>query len=299
VSWVGSWITFIIALAVMAGFWFGCYMAVKTWAPEYLHYFDLGLWIAGGLAGVMLVFNEPIVVLATGASRVKEPLALGSERKLWNAVMAVSGSMMIKPRVYLLPDLGMNAISFGWGIPFMSAVGATQGAVHSLSDEELQAVMAHEVGHILNKDILISTAMAASVMVMALTGWLLMRVAPWTGGRRSSSSESSSGGIAILVFLVVGGVMYIFGRLLGSVLQAFVSRQREYVADTTSARIMGSGEPLISALRKVTGYPSIGSDVAAAAVGFLCTADPNPEDMMATHPSLSDRIYHLKDLSGE
>ena len=189
----------------------------------------------------------------------------------------------------------MNAISFGWGLPFFSAVGATKGLVDDLSQEELEAVMAHEVGHILNKDILISMAMAVTVMMMATTGWLLLRLGPYGG--RSRSSRGKNGAVALLVLLAVGGTMYIFGRLLGIVLQAFVSRQREYAADATSARIMGSSDPLISALQKVTGRAYIGASPAVgAAVGFLCTADPEPSDVMATHPSLERRIRALEKL---
>jgi len=292
-TWLRSWWSFLVGIGFMAAFWYGCYLLVNHYAEEHLIYFKWGAYLALGLMGFLLVFNEPIVVLATGAERVRD---WGDCHRLYKAVKrATPWYAKPTPRIYLLPSSGMNAISFGWGIHFFSAVGDTRGAVNKLSEEELAAVMAHEVGHVINKDILISMAMTLTVMIMALTGYLLIRVGPYSSGRRSSSSKNS--GLALLVLLLVGFVMYVFGRLVGLILQAFVSSQREYAADATSARLMGSSEPLISALRTISRDPKVGrlgSQSVEAAVGFLCTADPNPSDMMSTHPALERRLRALE-----
>jgi len=242
----------------------------------------------------MLVFNELIVKLTTGAKRIwrREDCP-----KLWDAVRQVTPWYARPyPRIYLVDDYGMNAFAFGWGLPFFSAVAATNGIIKNLSDEELKAVMAHEEGHIINKDILVTMAMTITVMMIAFTGWLLWRLAPYSSSNRRSSSDSSGNGWAIIIALVVGGVMYGMGRLLGYILQMFVSRQREYAADAASARIMGSPQPLISALQKIEGRANFGSQVAGAAVGFLCTADPDPSDFLSTHPTMDKRLQALRDL---
>jgi heat shock protein HtpX len=289
-----SWIAFIMAMALIGAFWYLCYWLVDRYADKNIIYFKIGAWTAGILGLIMLVFNELIVVLTMRCRRVR---SRNDCPELWDAVQAVTPWYAHPvPRIYIDDSNGMNAFAFGWGLPFFSAVCATRGAVERLSQSELEAVMAHEVGHIINKDILVSTAMAISVMMMAYTGWFLLRFG--TGGRSSRSSSDSKGkaALAILVVFLVGGLLYIVGRLIGFILQLFVSRQREYAADATSARIIGSPRPLMSALRKIIGSPRIGSTEAGAAFGFLCTADPEPDDLMSTHPEPSNRLSALEAL---
>jgi len=90
--------------------------------------------------------------------------------------------------------------------------------------------------------------------------------------------------------------MYLFGRLFGQILQLFVSRQREYAADASSSKIMGTSRHLASALKKIIKNPNIGSENVGAAMGFLCTADPEPTDLFSTHPNMEKRLTALADL---
>jgi len=290
---LGSWLAFLFAAALIAGFYFGCYWLVARYASHYLIYFKVAAWIAIGLGLFTLLFNELLVKWSTGAKRVT---CREDSPRLWDAVCRVkpwsAGPM---PRIYLVRTAGMNAFAFGWGLPFLSAVAATTGLISRLDDDELEAVMAHEIGHIVNKDILVSTAMAISVMMMALTGYLLLKVGPVGSGRRRSSS-SGSGGLAILVVLLVGVLLYVFGRLIGYILQLFVSRMREYAADATSAQIMGTSQPLMSALSRISADPYVTGGDMEAAFGFLCTVDPDETDLMSTHPALSKRLAALRRL---
>jgi heat shock protein HtpX len=311
-TWLQSWVAFIAGLALLLLVWYGFYLLAKNgpfWIAPYVHrwtkwnyhpekylnYFRWGAYIAGTVSIISLVFNELIVKLLTGAKRIRRrdecPM-------LWDAVHnIIPWHARPTPRIYLLPDWGMNAVSFGWGLPFLSAVGATEGLLRKLSQKEVEAVMAHEIGHIINKDMLISIAMAFVTMSLAITGWMIMRIGPW--GSNSDSKNKGGGGLALLFILAVGFLMYVVGRMLGAIMQAFVSRQREYAADATSARLVGSPEPLKSALLKISGNPSIGSANAGAIAGFLCTADPEPDDVMKTHPSIPDRLKALDNLSGK
>ena len=293
-----SWISFFFAMLVMGFIWFGCYYATARYANNALPYFKYGAFGAITIGIIMLVFNELIVKISMRAKRVKNR---NESPKLWDAVASVTPWYAHpKPRIYVVDSRGMNAFAFGLGLPFFSAVAATRGIIDELSSDELRAVMAHEIGHIINKDILISMAMTISVMMMAFTGWLMLRVGPYMGrGSRSSSSSKnkSSEVLALLIIWVVGFVLYVFGRILGSVLQMFVSRQREYAADAKSAAIIGSHKPLCDALNKITRNPRIGSSEVGAAFGFLCTADPEPSDLMSTHPNLQKRLLALEALS--
>jgi len=289
--WLRSWAAFIVAVAMLLLVWAGGWLLVARFAPAGLTYFTVGSFGALILGAVMLILNEPIVVWSMGAKWIRRR---EDNPKLWDAVKrATPWHLWPGPRIYVLPSRGMNAISFGWGIRGLSAVGATQGIIRELNDDELASVMAHEVGHILNKDILVSMIMTIMVMMMAFTGWLLLRLGPYSSSSRSSSKRSN-GATALLVIILVGFAFYGFGRLLGMILQMFVSRQREYAADAKGSRIMGSSRPLASALRKISGNPSMGNRTANAAFGFLCTADPDESDLMATHPNMRKRLAALE-----
>lgn len=288
---IRSWLAFIAAFAILAGFWYFCYWTVDNYAGRYQIWFKYGAYVAIGIGAIMLIFNELIVKWSTGAIRIKKREQCP---KLWDAVVSVS-PWPVPPRMYIVPTDGINAMSFGWGITGFSAVGATQGAIDELNDDELKAVMAHEVGHIINKDILVSMAMAITVMMMAFTGWCLLRLGPYSSGdRRSSSDKKGGGALAVVVAIIIGALLYFGGRLLGVILQMFVSRQREYAADAKSARIIGTSKPLISALVKITRCPSIASRTANGAFGFLCTEDPDPTDLLSTHPDPEKRLEALE-----
>lgn len=289
--WLRSWVSFIIAMAAMAAIWYGCYWLIAKYTPDRnMAYFKIGAWTAIVIGLVMLIFNELIVYLVMGCKRVRRREDCP---RLWDAVHKVTPLRAYPvPRIYVVgAGDGMNAFSFGWGLPFFSAVAATEELVDYLSQEELEAVMAHEIGHVLNKDILVSTAMTISVMMMAFTGWLLLRFGSAAG--ESKGEKKGGAAIAVLVLLLVGCVMYVFGRMFGAILQMFVSRQREYAADAAAARIMGGGRPLVAALMKIERNPSIGSKATGAALGFMCVSDPEPDDLLATHPSVQNRINAL------
>jgi|GEM_PF-3499892 len=295
--WIQSWAAFIVGLSLMIVFWYFCYWLVASYAGEYTGYFKWGAYIAITVSVLLLVFNEPLVYLCLGAVRVRKR---EDNPRLWDAMEKVTPwHARPLPRIYEIPTADFNAISFGWGLPGLSAVGATSGLIDGLEQDELQAVMAHEVGHIINKDILISMVLAMITMCIATTGWILWRLGPFAGGDSSSSdsdSDSSSGIFTLIFAVVIGGMMYAFGHILGFVMQAFVSRQREYAADATSARIMGSGKPLKTALVKVVNKVGLGSENAGMAFGFMCTADPEAGEMLDTHPSLANRLRALDQL---
>jgi heat shock protein HtpX len=292
--WARSWVSFLVALIAMVFVWGVCYYLVARFAPGAIKFFNWGAILSAVFGLFILIFNEPIVALSMGAKRIKRR---EQAPELWDAVHWVTPFFARPvPRIYLVDTRGMNAFAFGWGLPFFSAVGATQGIIKRLSSEELKAVMAHEIGHIINKDILVSMAMTISVMVMALTGWILLKIGPYSSSSRSSSDSKGGGAVGMIVVLFVGVVMYGFGRLFGFILQMFVSRQREYAADASSTKIMGTSQYLVSALRKISNDPSIGSSNVGAAMGFLCTADPDPNDLFSTHPSMEKRLAALVEL---
>ncbi len=293
-----SWLAFLFGIITIGSFWYGCYAAVSHFAPGGAQFFKIALMIAVPIILLLLLFNEWLVCVSASAKRLKTKTDCP---RLWQAVRRVSPWYAVgpMPRVYLLPDKGRNALSFGWGLPGFSAVGATQGLLDNLDDEELASVMAHEVGHAINKDILVSMTMTFSVMILALTGYLLMEIAPTSSSKSQDETGKSSSPFGAIICVVIGGLLYYAGRLVGLLLQAFVSRQREYAADAFSVAIIGSGQPLASALKKIAENPTIGSKKIGAALGFLCTDDPVPDDLLAFHPKLENRLAQLRFLEGE
>lgn len=288
---IKSWISFMAAFIILTAMWLSCMLVVLRFAPGAARLFFLGIVGAAVFGTIILIFNEPLVVLSMGAKRIK---SREQSPRLWDAVHSVTPSIARPvPRIYLVDTEGMNAFAFGLGLPFLSAVGATKGIIDNLDQNELEAVMAHEIGHIANKDILVSTAMTIGVMTLAFSGWLLLNF-----GRSSSRSysENNGGAAKLLLIPIIGGGLYLLGRIFGGVLQLFVSRQREYAADASSSKIMGTSKFLASALEKISRNPEIGSTKTNAALGFLCTADPDPSDFLSTHPSMKKRLAALAEL---
>jgi heat shock protein HtpX len=296
VAWVciRSWFLLILAVFAMVAAWLLLTAPIYLFAKPAIRFVGIAMALSLGISLLLFIFNEPLVVLMTGAKRIRKREA---SPMLWDSVNRVAPEMLSRtPRIYLIEESGMNAFAFGAGLPFLSAVGATQGIIKALDKEELDAVMAHEMGHIANKDMMVSITMTFSVMTMAFTGWCLYRLAPLSLVGSSEEKNGEKKGKVILICIIIGAAMYYFGKALGCVLQLFVSRQREYVADAKSARYLGTGDHLISALEKISRNPHFAGKKAEAFAGFLCTADPDPSDLLSTHPSLENRIKALKAL---
>jgi heat shock protein HtpX len=275
-----SWFSFFFGFFALLAVWLIAFLIVARITGPGVRLFAIGFAIAAVIDILMFIFNEPLVVRVFDCKRIYRR---EDNPKLWDAVQRMKKTSM-RTRIYIIPSQGMNACAFGWGIFGMSAVAATEGLINKLSSEELSAVMSHELGHLSNKDIPVSSLMAISVMTIAVTGWLLMNV------------KTKDSGDKIWALVLIGAGLYFFGRILGFFLQMFVSRQREYAADALSANRMGSSGPLISALEKIVENPHMVSKKKGAALGFLCTADPEPDDVLSTHPSLEKRISALRNL---
>lgn len=285
--WMRAWFLLILSVFLILAAWFLLASPVYIWAPPAIRFVAGSLVVSLLISLALFIFNEPLVKYLMGARRIER--RDGSPR-LWESVHRVAPNMLhVIPRIYLVEKQGMNAFAFGMGLPFLSAVGATRGLVDALSDNELDAVIAHEMAHVANKDMFISMVMTFSVMSMAFTGWCLYKLAP-----ASFSRSRGDDGKMALVCVIAGFAMYYFGQALGYIIQLFISRQREYLADAKSASYMGNGDHLISALKKIVKDPHVAGKKTEAFAGFLCTADPEPSDLFSTHPSLNKRIQALR-----
>jgi heat shock protein HtpX len=235
-------------------------------------------------------FSDKIVLRMYGAQEATEAEA----PMLWGVTHDLALKMnMPMPKVYVIPSDSPNAFATGRN-PKHAAVAATQGILRMLTREELEGVMAHELGHVRNRDILIGTIAAAIAGAISL----LANMAQWAmifggfGGRRDEN-EGSGG--------VIGGIlMIILAPIAALLIQMAISRSREYQADATGARICGNPLWLANALRKLeVGSQRVPLD-ANPATAHMFIVNPlrggGLRNLFSTHPPLEDRIARLESM---
>lgn len=204
------------------------------------------------------------------------------------------------PKMYVLPTQSPNAFATGRN-PQHASVAMTEGILTLLNDEELEGVLAHELGHVQNRDIL--TSSIAATLAGAIT--LIARMGYWAalfggyGGRGGDRSERGGGGISSLFMLFLAPVA-------AMLIQFAVSRSREYEADATGARTTGNPYALASALEKINAYSKRVPMVASPSSAHLFIAQPLVggsmfANLFSTHPPMEKRIERLigrKSVSG-
>jgi heat shock protein HtpX len=192
------------------------------------------------------------------------------------------------PKVYIVNDPAPNAFATGRD-PEHAAVAATTGLLEIMDDSELEGVMAHELAHVKNFDIRVTTIVFGLVVVVGLVADVLARMAFFGGMRRDNGGANP-------LILVVGIAAMILAPLLAALIQAAISRQREYLADATGALTTRHPEALASALEKLGQY---GRPLKKqqASMAHLWMADPiQPgviDRMFQTHPPIADRVKRL------
>jgi len=258
--------------------------------------------VFGGRNGMMLFFilamgmnlfsywfSDKIVLRMYGAKEVTEsdaPVLYGVTREL-----AERGNMPM-PKVYVIPSDGLNAFATGRN-PNHAAVAATEGILRVLTRDELRGVMAHELSHVNNRDILIGTIAAALAgaisMIANMASWGMMFGG--FGGRRDD--EERGGGIAAIA-------MIILAPLAAMLIQMAISRSREYQADASGAKLSGDPHALANALRKLeAGAQRIPMD-ASPATAHMFIVNPlrggGIGKLFSTHPPMADRIAKLESM---
>jgi heat shock protein HtpX len=197
------------------------------------------------------------------------------------------------PKIYIINDPAPNAFATGRD-PEHAVVAATTGLLDLLDDQELEGVMAHEMGHVKNYDIRVSLIVFGLVIAIGLIADIIFRMIFW-GGR---SRNSNLGGPAFLIVIAIGLIAAILAPIVAAVVQAAVSRQREYLADATSSLTTRNPEALASALEK------LGANARPVArtntsMSHLWIADPNRPGFLArmfsTHPPIAERAARLRD----
>jgi len=194
------------------------------------------------------------------------------------------------PKVYIIPDESPNAFATGRN-PEHAAVAATEGILRILSTEELEGVMAHELAHVKNRDILISTIAATFAGAISMIGNMLQWGAMFGAGRRDDEEGGSS--------LIGSLAMAIIAPIAAMLIQMAVSRSREYLADESGAGICGRPLALAGALRKLhNASQAIPMQAARPATAHMFIVNPltggGMMSLFSTHPPMEERITRLE-----
>jgi heat shock protein HtpX len=252
-----------------------------------------GMTLALGLAvlmnGIAYFYSDRIALAASGARPVTREQAPRLYAVLERLCQKANLPM---PRLYVIPEAAPNAFATGRD-PRHASVAVTEGLLALMNDEELEGVIAHELSHVKNYDIL--TSSIAATLAGAIT-WLA-EMGRWGllfgyGDRR----DEESGGNALVAIL-----MLILAPLAALLLQLGISRQREYQADASGARMVGHPYGLISALRKLDAYNRrLAMDVPPAVSSLFIVAPLNARQTLAglfsTHPPIERRIQQLEQM---
>ena len=246
------------------------------------------------------------VAVALGGTRITRAATDGAERRLYNVVeeMAIASGVPV-PSVYVLrEEKAINACAIG-GDPEASAVAVTDGALRTLSRDELQGVVAHEFGHLLNGDVKMNMRLIGvlfGLQMLSLLGIGIFRSTLWISFGSSSDDRKGAGGAVLAIWMFAFGLVVIgsVGVFFSNVIRAAISRQREFLADASAAQFTRNPAGLAGALKKIGGLAG-GSRVNAArsaemahlffgsvfSGGFM-------ESLFRTHPDLTERIRRLE-----
>jgi heat shock protein HtpX len=230
--------------------------------------------------------------LALAASRAR-PIRPGERPELEAAVEDLARRAQVPlPRLYLIPSEQPNAFATGRD-PRHAAVAVTEGLLHELPEEEVKGVLAHEFGHIKNRDILVSTIAAMVAGAVSAVASILQFSMLFGGGDEEDSPLGLIGTLAAVVVAPIAAML----------LQLAVSRQREYLADATGAQLLGHAAPLADALGTLEHAARAMPMQVNPATASLYAVNPLPRQGLAalfmTHPPLGERIRRLRALDGE
>lgn len=251
----------------------------------------IALMMAIVMNGVAYFFSDKIALMSSGA----QPISREQSPRLYAVMerLAAKANLPV-PKLYMIPQAAPNAFATGRN-PQHASVAVTQGLMDLMDDEELEGVIAHELSHVRNYDIL--TSSIAATLAGAIT-WIA-EMARWgmmfggMGGGRDRDREG--GGIGAILMLILG-------PLAALLLQLGISRQREYQADASGAKMVGHPYGLVRALEKLGAYNKRIPMNISPSTSALCIVAPLTSrelftSLFSTHPPLAERIKRLQDMT--
>lgn len=261
---------------------------------------EYAIVIAGVISIMSSVFSywnsDKMVIKMSGAHE-----ATGDDLRILQSTVAplADRAGVPMPKLYVVEDSSPNAFATGRN-PSHSAIAATRGLLNMMTPDELSGVLAHEMGHIKNYDILLQTVASVMIGAVIIISDMFSRSLWWGGTRRRRDSDSDSGS-GILALL--GLIFIIIAPIAGQLLRMALSRNREYLADATSASLTGNPRGLASALSKL-GANSQPVRNASSATEGMYISDPMKKrnafsNLFSTHPPIEKRIEALYNMAEE
>ena len=249
-----------------------------------------GLIIAVVMNGVAYFFSDKIALRSSGA----QPVTREQLPRLYEVMeRLVAKAQLPMPKLYVIPQPAPNAFATGRN-PSHASVAVTAGLMELMNDDELEGVIAHELSHVRNYDILITSI--AATLAGAIT-WIasMGRWAMIFGGYGNSRDNRNGGGLAALLMLIIAPIAAL-------VIQLGISRQREFAADASGAKMVGHPYGLVSALEKLGAYNKrIPMNVPPATASLFIVAPLSAgqvfSGLFSTHPPLSERIAVLRNMT--
>ena len=263
---------------------------------------EMGILIGAGYCAIVI----PLQIAASKMSLVSSVHGRAvdennpNERRVKRLVegLAISGGLKEAPQVFIIPTTTPNAFAGGL-TPEKSYIGVTEGLLNMLDDSELEGVLAHEMAHVIQRDVLIATVSIALLSVVIGLAAIFYRSTMFGGRRRNDKNNSSGAGMLILVGLVV----YLLSRLLGTLVNLAISRKREYSADANAVRLCSNSEGLARALEKISGtserydartVSSLGGDEMLAL--YIFNPKKKLSSLFSTHPPIEERIRRVRNM---
>ncbi|MBN1368422.1 MAG: M48 family metallopeptidase, partial [Dehalococcoidales bacterium] len=270
----------------------------------------IGLIIAfviWGILSLVAYFQGDSIMLSV--ARAKK-ISKKDHPRLFNIVeeMTIAAGLPKMPDVYIIDDPALNAFATGRD-PNKAAVAVTSGLLQKLNRDELQGVIAHEMSHVKNRDVLLMTMAGVMLGTIVMLAWVAQRAiffGGMAGSRRSSRSSSGGGGGGgggQLIIMAIALVFMILAPIFAQLLYFAISRKREYLADASGALFTRYPEGLASALEKIGGSNTqLKSANKATAPMYISnpfrSKNMNMNSLTATHPSIADRIRVLRAMGG-
>ena len=256
---------------------------IAAWWPYV--FAGAAIWV-----GVGYLFNDVLIRAATGA----QPVTRDQMPRLYNILenLCISRGLTM-PQLYIMDTDALNAFASGVDKRTFS-VTVTRGLLERLNDAEMEAVLAHELTHIINRDVrllIVTVVFAGMISFIAQMLWRNMQYASYRGDSRDRGKGTA--------LQLLAGVLGMVGYVLALILRFAISRKREYLADAGSLELTKNPEALISALRKISANPEVAGVPSEVRQMFI----ENPPHMdlsslFATHPPIEDRIRVLEHLGG-
>ena len=211
--------------------------------------------------------------------------------------LAVSAGLKRVPDLYIVPSDVPNA--FASGMSEKDAfVCVTQGLLDRLDDQELAGVVAHEISHIVHRDIMLSQLTVSLVSVIILLSSILTRMTYFGSGRKNKDNDNA--GAIILAIALIGILLQPFARIVASLIELSISRKREYAADAYAVRLCGYNEGLARALEKIGGVGKYCKEqvesLGGAQLKCMYINFPSAATLFSTHPPIEERVKRIRNM---